>query len=114
MLKPPMMSGRFLRCGRGERGPRGDVIEDRLQFGRFKGSSQRSSDTYDAAHAAAAQLGNVRVAICSAVVLDHHLHRQLVLHGGEELAHEHVEAAVAAQCNDLARAIERLDAVGLA
>src|SRR5712664_2140612 len=34
-----------------------------------EGSSQRSSDTYHAAHAAAAQLGNVRVAICNAVVL---------------------------------------------
>src|SRR6266404_6778442 len=36
-----------------------------------EGSSQRSSDTYHAAHAAAAQLGNVRVAICNAVVLAH-------------------------------------------
>jgi hypothetical protein len=35
-----------------------------------EGSSQRSSDTYHAAHAAAAQLGNVRVAICNAVVLE--------------------------------------------
>src|SRR5260370_14667319 len=34
-----------------------------------EGSSQRSSDTYHAAHAAAAQIGNVRVAICNAVVL---------------------------------------------
>jgi hypothetical protein len=36
-----------------------------------------------------------------------------VVHGRQELAHKHVEAAVAAKCNDLARAIERLDAVGL-
>jgi hypothetical protein len=37
-----------------------------------------------------------------------------VVHGGEEFAHQHVEAAVAAQGNDLPRAIERLDALGLA
>ena len=35
------------------------------------------------------------------------------MHGSEELGHEHVEAAVAAQRDDLARTIERLDAVGL-
>jgi hypothetical protein len=37
-----------------------------------------------------------------------------VLHGGEELAHQHVETAVAAERDDLARTVERLDAVGLA
>ena len=36
------------------------------------------------------------------------------MHGGEEFAHQHVEAAVAAKRDDLTGAIERLDAVGLA
>ena len=47
------------------------------------------------------------------IVVDDHLDRQLVMHGGQELAHQHVEAAVAGKRNDLTRAIERLDAVGL-
>src|SRR5580704_18954339 len=36
-----------------------------------------------------------------------------MLHGGEELAHQHVEAAIAAERDHLARTIERLDAIGL-
>jgi hypothetical protein len=32
--------------------------------------------------------------------IDHGLHRQLVLDGSEEFAHQHVETAVAAQCDD--------------
>ena len=36
-----------------------------------------------------------------------------MLHGGEEFAHQHVETAVAAKRDDLARTVERLDAVGL-
>src|SRR2546427_2370954 len=36
------------------------------------------------------------------IIVDHNLHRQLVVHGRQELAHEHVEAAVAAKRNDLA------------
>ena len=48
------------------------------------------------------------------IVVDHHLDRQLVMHGGQEFAHQHVEAAVAAERDDLARAVQRLDAVGLA
>ncbi len=50
----------------------------------------------------------------SGVVIDHHLYRQLVVHGGQELAHQHVEAAIAAERYHLARAVEGLDAVGLA
>src|SRR5271169_2665180 len=37
-----------------------------------------------------------------------------MLHGSEEFAHQHVETAVAAKRDDLARTVERLDAVGLA
>jgi hypothetical protein len=47
------------------------------------------------------------------VVIDDNLDRQLVLDRREELAHQHVEAAVAGQRDDLTRPIERLDAVGL-
>src|SRR5438105_3303842 len=36
-----------------------------------------------------------------------------MLHSGQELAHEHVEATVAAKGDDLAEPIQRLDAVGL-
>ena len=36
------------------------------------------------------------------------------MNGGQKLANEHIEAAVATKRNDLARAIEGLDAVGLA
>src|ERR1700746_2754125 len=41
------------------------------------------------------------------------LDRQLVVNRREELAHQHVEAAVAGQRDHLPRAVERLDAVGL-
>ena len=37
-----------------------------------------------------------------------------MMHGGKEFAHQHVETAVAAKRDDLARTVERLDAVGLA
>src|SRR6516225_10832935 len=37
-----------------------------------------------------------------------------MLHGGEEFAHQHVETAVATECDNLARTVERLDAIGLA
>ena len=47
------------------------------------------------------------------IVVDDHLDRQLVMHGGHEFAHQHVEAAVAAERDHLARAIQRLHAVGL-
>ena len=47
------------------------------------------------------------------IVIDHGLHRQLVVHGGQEFAHQHVETAVAAERDDLARTVERLDAIGL-
>ena len=36
-----------------------------------------------------------------------------MVYGGQEFAHQHVEAAVATKRDDLARTIERLDAVGL-
>src|ERR1700679_3407908 len=36
------------------------------------------------------------------------------MHGGEEFAHQHVETAIAAERDDLARAVERLYAVSLA
>src|SRR5262245_18711362 len=48
------------------------------------------------------------------IVVDADLHRQLVMHSRQELAHQHVEAAVAAKGDDLTRAVEHLDAVGLA
>src|ERR1700730_7316557 len=47
------------------------------------------------------------------IVVNHRLYRQLVMHSGEKLAHEHVETAVAAKSNDLARPIEGLDAICL-
>src|SRR5258708_17588692 len=47
-----------------------------------EGSSQLSSDTYHAAHAAAAQPGNVRVAICNAVVLAQSSVRVIVCESG--------------------------------
>src|ERR1700738_1874588 len=37
-----------------------------------------------------------------------------MLHGGEEFADQHVETAVAAECDNLARTVERLDTIGLA
>ena len=49
----------------------------------------------------------------SRIVVNHRLYRQLVMHSGEKLAHEHVETAVAAKSNDLARPIEGLDAICL-
>jgi hypothetical protein len=36
------------------------------------------------------------------------------MHGGEEFAHQCIETTVAAECDDLTRAVQRLDAVGLA
>ncbi len=48
------------------------------------------------------------------VVVDHHLDRQLMMHGGHELTHQHVEAAVAGKGDHLARAVQRLHPVGLA
>src|ERR1700677_3749564 len=36
-----------------------------------------------------------------------------MLDGGEEFAHQHVETAVAAERDHLARTVERLDAIGL-
>jgi len=47
------------------------------------------------------------------IIVDDHFHWQLVVHRRQELAHQHVEAAIAAKGDDLARAVERLDAVGL-
>src|SRR6516165_11204967 len=45
------------------------------------------------------------------IIVDDHLHRQLVVHCRQELAHQHVEAAIAAKGDDLTRAVKRLDAV---
>jgi hypothetical protein len=36
-----------------------------------------------------------------------------MMRGGEKFAHQHVETTVPAQRHDLARTVERLDAVGL-
>src|ERR1700758_5481905 len=47
------------------------------------------------------------------VIVDDNLDRQLVVNRREELAHQHVEAAVAGQRDHLPPAVERLDAVGL-
>src|ERR1700730_1130238 len=47
------------------------------------------------------------------IVIDYYLHRQLVVHRRQELAHQHVETAITAKRDDLARAVERLYAVGL-
>jgi hypothetical protein len=47
------------------------------------------------------------------VIVYDSLDRQLVVNRREELAHQHVEAAVARQRDHLPRAVERLDAVGL-
>src|SRR5258708_4070236 len=49
----------------------------------------------------------------SRIVVNHRLYRQLVMHSGEKLAHEHVETAVAAKSNHLARPIEGMDAACL-
>src|SRR5262245_50184717 len=48
------------------------------------------------------------------IVEDDDLHRQLVVHRRQELAHQHVETAITTKGDDLARTIEHLDAVGLA
>src|SRR5580704_6680828 len=48
------------------------------------------------------------------VVVDDNLYRKLVVRGSQELAHEHVESAIAAKRDHLAGAIERLNAIGLA
>src|ERR1700722_2374687 len=47
------------------------------------------------------------------VVVNYYLDRQLVMHGRQKFAHQHVEPAVAAQRNYLARAIKRLDPIRL-
>src|SRR5262249_43832471 len=47
------------------------------------------------------------------IVVDDDLHRQLVVHSRQDLAHKHFEPAVAGQGDDLPRAVERLDAVRL-
>jgi hypothetical protein len=36
------------------------------------------------------------------------------MHGSEKFAHQHVEPTITAECGDLTRTIERLNAVGLA
>src|ERR1700719_4119703 len=49
----------------------------------------------------------------SGIVEDDDLDRQLVMHRGQKFAHQHVEAAIAAHGDHLARAIQCLYPVGL-
>ncbi len=48
------------------------------------------------------------------VIENYDFHRQFVMNRSHELAHQHIEAAVAGEHNHLLGAIERLNAVGLA
>src|SRR5205807_9408247 len=47
------------------------------------------------------------------IVVDYHLDWQLMMHRGQKFAHQHIESAIAAERNHLARAIQRLYPVGL-
>src|SRR5262245_10881896 len=47
------------------------------------------------------------------IIVNDDLHRQLVVYGRKELAHQHVETTITAKGDDLARAIQGLDAVRL-
>ncbi len=47
------------------------------------------------------------------IIVDDDLDRQVVMNGGQEFSHQHVEAAVAGQGDHLARTVQRLHAVGL-
>ena len=48
------------------------------------------------------------------IIVDDDLDRQFVMHRGHELAHQHVEAAIAGERDHLPRTIQRLYAIGLA